>query len=89
MDDTVDRLAVGTVQSSPPTPLGRAKEQAPDPRCPAQGGETGERTPDKPTAEVTPPPPPTRDAWSVDGAGGRADFQQSSALRPRTCLLAQ
>ena len=26
MDDT-DRLAVGTVQSLPPTPLGRAKEQ--------------------------------------------------------------
>ena len=57
MDDT-DRLAVGTVQSLPPTPLGRAKEQAPDPRYPAQGGETGERTPDKPTADVTRPPPP-------------------------------
>ena len=87
MDDT-DRLAVGTVQSLPPTPLGRAKEQAPDPRYPAQGGETGERTPDKPTADVT-PPPPTRDAWSVDGAEGRADSQQSSALQPSTCLLAQ
>lgn len=48
MDDTIDRLAVGTVPSSPPTPLGRAKEQAPDPRCPAQGGETGERTPTSP-----------------------------------------
>lgn len=61
MDDTVDGLAVGTVPSSPPTPLGRARKQAPDPRCPAQGGETGERTPDKPTVDVTPPhptPPP-------------------------------
>ena len=70
MDDTVDRLAVGTVQSSPPTPLGRAKEQAPDPRCPAQGGETGERTPEKPTAEVTPPPPPPGmpGLWMEQGA---------------------
>lgn len=56
----------GTILSLPRTPLGRAKEQAPDPRCPAQGGETEERTLNKPTVDVTPAGVPG--LWMEQGA---------------------
>ena len=56
----------GTILSLPNTPLGRAKEQARDPRCLAQGGETEERTLNKPTVDVTPAGVPG--LWMEQGA---------------------
>lgn len=56
----------GTILSLPGTPLGRAKEQAPDPRCLAQGGEIEERTLNKPTVDVTPAGVPG--LWMEQGA---------------------